>query len=231
MAPIYFLHPRKTGGTSLNFAFYALSGHDPAWLHQAIRDAPTRSLSINGRTYVAGHPERLSQGNYFYGSSHQPLHELSLPPDTFVFATFRDPVDRVVSHYRMLVSYVANDVKKPFMALEKDWLGDSFDDFLERLPRERLLNQLWMLTRDFDVAAAMQTVRSLDHVFVLERLEEGVEILRSRLRLPLAARHDRPSVLSLTPSRASLERLTKLVEPEQELLNAIRLQLKDFGYR
>jgi hypothetical protein len=230
MAPIYFLHPRKTGGTSLNFAFYALSGQNAAWLHQAIRDAPDRSLSVNGRIYVAGNPERLNKGDYFYGSSHQPLHQLSLAPETFVFATFRDPIDRVVSHYRMLVSYITHDVNKPFMAIERDWVGDSFDDFLDRLPLERLLNQLWMLTPDFNVASAMQTVRSLDHILVLERLAEGVKILGSRLKLPLRARHDRPSSLSFTPSPASLKRLTRLIEPEQELLDAIRMQLKDLGY-
>jgi hypothetical protein len=229
--PIYFLHPRKTGGTSLNFAFYALSGRDPAWIHAAIRNAPDRALTIHGRTYVAGNPERLGQGDYFYGSSHQPLHMLSLKSNTFVFAAFRDPSDRVVSHYRMLMSYIQNGINKPFMKFERDWVGNSFDDFLDRLPHERLLNQLWMLTADFKVSSAMATLRALDHVLVLDRLPEGIGILGSRLGFKLPVRHDRPSSTPFVLSSTSQKRLTQLVEPEQHLLEEIRLHLKDFGYR
>jgi hypothetical protein len=156
---------------------------------------------------------------------------LSLPGETFIFAAFRDPIQRVVSHYRMLVQYIAAGIDKPFMALERDWVGDSFDDFLDRLQHERLLNQLWMLTPDFEVSSAMDTVRDLDHVLVLDRLPEGVAILGSRLGLELPVRHDRPSSVPFALSKSNQERLARLVQPEQHLLDQVRLHLKDLDYR
>ena len=96
---IYFVHIRKTGGTSFNHMFLSLSGEDSKSLYsQLCRTRENRILS-NGLIYVGWNTRHINKGNYFYGFSHTPLHKLDLPNETFTVSCFRDPVRRVVSHY------------------------------------------------------------------------------------------------------------------------------------
>src|SRR5664280_1262648 len=143
---IYFHHVRKTAGTSIVHAFYSLSGSDPRSIEQSLRwFAFTRR---GGMGFVQNDAKLIRQGRYFFATSHLPNYIAHPPADgMFSFTALRDPVNRVVSLYRYLRSS-HSDNGFVFGALDEErmWAKGSFGKFLDVLPRETLLNQLYMFS-------------------------------------------------------------------------------------
>jgi hypothetical protein len=98
---IYHYHVRKTAGTSLDTAFWALGGPELAALasSEAVRGART---GANGLTFVRHDTRLIAAGDYFYASSHEPAHQVKVPPGTYTVTILRDPAARAISYYRYL---------------------------------------------------------------------------------------------------------------------------------
>lgn len=218
---VYLVHIRKTGGTSLNQMFLSLSKEKPERVYSDLASKPAHRVLRNGLVFVGWDRTLIRRGNWFYAFSHTPLHELSLPERTFTFTCFRDPVKRVVSHYKMLVEHAQNDSKHPMMAREGAWIGSSFDDFLERIPPEHLLRQLYMFSPNFDVDEAVSQVNSLSHYFFLKSFDKGVEELNRRTGLELSPIHTRSTVVSVEVSEEQLTRLRSKLDPEYRMLSEL----------
>ena len=80
---MYLVHIRKTGGTSLNNMFLALSGEDPKNLYDQLALARNHRLISNGLIYVGWNLRLINRGEYYYAFSHTPFHKLDLPEKTF----------------------------------------------------------------------------------------------------------------------------------------------------
>lgn len=217
---IYLVHIRKTAGSSLNRMFLGLSGEDTAVILRRVFRNNGRTIS-NGLIYAAWNRKHLNKGDYFYGNSHLPLHELDLAPDTFTIASFRDPVKRVVSHYNMLRSYEIDQDPNPCMKTEGLWLGDSFGDFLDRIPKEHLLNQLYMFSKSMNVDEALDRATKLSFCVYLEKFDEGVSELASILDLPLESTRARVSAHRAEIAPAHLERLRGMLADEYDFLDKL----------
>ena len=219
---LYLIHIRKTGGTSLNNMFLSLSGGDPASLYNQLAAAPGYRLLSGGMIYVGWDVDRINKGNYFYGFSHAPLHKLDLPEGTFTITCFRDPVKRVVSHYRMLLEYRENNIDHPCMEIEGKWLGECFDDFLQRIPKQHLLNQFYMFSDCFDVDQAVEQVEKLSHYFFTDDFNNGIESLNRKTGLDLLPIHARKTTISAQITDESLARLGEMMAEEYRFLERIR---------
>jgi hypothetical protein len=215
---IYHFHVRKTAGTSLDAAFWNLANLD-------LLDFEKKTYTCkNGLIIVRGHKKRIEDGHYFYASSHIPAHELRLPGRTFTLVMLRDPLARVLSHYRYLL-WRLNDpdaeAREPFfdeLEPELPWLGESFGDFLDRVPREHLLRQLYMFSDSYDVDEAVERIAACSAVGFTEAFAESLEEIARRLDLPLSVRSERRFQYPVHPTDTELARARVLLEPEIELL-------------
>jgi len=219
---IYFVHIRKTGGTSLNHMFLSLSGEDPGSLYAQLAKAPGYRICANGLIYVGWNVRHINRGNYFYGFSHTPLHKLDLPKATFTVSCFRDPVERVISHFNMLMYFRANNIDHPCMEIEGKWLGEGFDNFLDRIPREHLLNQLYMFSSSFDINEAARKAQELSHYFFIDTLDKGIYQLNQKVGLRLEPIHIRKSRYHAPISEGNLSRLRNMLDDEYRFLDRIR---------
>lgn len=219
---IYLVHIRKTAGTSINRMFLSLSGEDPDFLYQALSDERSHRLISNGLGYVGWNRRHINRGHYFYAFSHTPLHRLKLPPQTFSLSCFRDPAQRVISHYRMLMEFRLNGTQHPCMATEGCWLGNSFSDFLKNIPKEHLLNQLYMFSRRLDVDEAVANVAHLSDYLFVDEFDSGISRINRRTGLRLSPVHIRKSTFQLKASESELEQLRSLVDDEYVFLDRIR---------
>lgn len=190
---IYHVHIRKTGGTSLNHIFLGVGAVNSENAYNELGHHLPHCCEWNGYRYVGWNQCLIQEGNYFYAFSHLPYWSLSLPPKTFTLTCFRDPVNRVLSHYWMLRNYVEDSVKHPFLDVEGEWLGDSFDDFLDRIPPEHLKVQLWMFSEKFNIDEAIQRIRNLSYVMFTEQFSDGLKQLEQTLGLSLQYQHRRSS--------------------------------------
>jgi hypothetical protein len=223
-ARIYQYHIRKTAGSSLNAAFWGLVGLDFRQLevHKRVRR--------DGLAFVRHHRTLIRKGAFFYASSHVAAHVLSPPEGTFTMTVLRDPVDRLLSHYRNLL-WVRDDpggrsseiyFVKYLEENEMMWLGDSLGDFLDRAPREHILRQLYMFSANYDVEEAAERILACSAVCFTETYNQDLQALAQRLDLPLRAAHERRSPLKITLPAADVARVREILEPEYALLQRVR---------
>ena len=217
---VYHYHIRKTGGTSINHAFLSLLSRDSKAVYLAL--AKKKKISFDVFSIIGWNKSMINSGKYLYAFSHEPYHEIIDFQNTFTFTCFRDPCARVISHYRMLLEMQASNSTHPCMRTEAPWLGRSFEDFLSLIPKEHLLNQLWMFSSSFSISEACHNISNLNCVLYTENIADGIRQLANKTGLPLQARHDRKTSHEFVPSDFDLENLRDRLEPEYQMLNRVR---------
>ncbi len=223
---VYFVHIRKTGGTSINHMFLSLAQCDPQELYQTL--SSSFKASCNGRKYAGWNKQVIWNGDYHYAFSHHPRHSLLLPANTFSFSCFRDPVARVISLYNMLMTLKQENSAHPGMKEQGPWLGESFDDFLDRAPVTEIANQLFMFSPDMNVEAAVMQTRQLSYYFFTDIFDEGIIMLNKKLNLKLEPAHLRSSVKKFDISEGSMSRLKEMLTDEYRFLKILR---KEYALR
>ena len=219
---VYCVHIRKTGGTSLNNMFFSLSGAKGSILQQQIRHTKDHRIVHNGKIYVGWNACYINGGHYFYGYSHIPLHKLKLPKKTFTVTCFRDPVKRVVSHYNMLMGFRENGIKRPCMRVEGKWLGNRFEDFLDRIPSRHLMNQLYMFSASYDVEEAVDRAARLSHYFFARDFQSGIDKLNNKTGLALKPVHVHKSAYQEDIPEDALVRLRDMLDSEYRFLERVK---------
>ena len=224
--PIYFYHVRKSAGTSLIKSFLALSASDPDSALNQLAESVYKRRRFGDHVYVGWNLRLLSHGGYFFGFSHASYDEINIPRDWFRITCLRDPVERVISHYRMLVDLRNNHPNHPALRREAKLMGQGIDDFIDRAPRSLLANQLYTFSNRFDLNQAAERALSLDAVLWADALEDGVASLSSQLELTgLQSRHSRKSLSRVTVPHATRNRLSEMLADETELLSIVKGEL------
>jgi hypothetical protein len=219
---IYLYHIRKTGGTSVTQMLLALGGEDGRDVYARMTHSPNYRTISADKVYVGWNKQLIEQGHYFYAFSHIPAHELSLPPETFTVTSLRDPVERVISLYKMLIEY--RDTGKPHPAMRKQgqWLGDSFAEFLSRIPKEHLLRQVYMFSQSYSPDEAFERVAQCSLFFFLEDFARGAQALAAKLNIQLEPVHVHQSKGNPEVRPHELEELRFRLQPEYELCSRLQ---------
>lgn len=173
---IYHWHIRKCAGTGFNLRFISTACNSNIDLAEKIRLAVHRSggrAEYGGKVFASWNKRILESGNYFYGHSHIPYHQLSLPGNTFTLTTLRDPVSRVVSHYKMICKYSSMNIHHPCMRVEGQWLGSSgtLSEFDSNMPKKHLMAQLYHYSSSFSAEEACDCLASVNFVSRVEDLD------------------------------------------------------------
>ena len=221
-ARVYFHHIRRTGGTSLNQSFFALYRRHPELVSAALRRSKSKTVVTAGTRFVGANREALQEGNYFYGFSHIPSYELVLPPRTFTMTLLRDPLERIVSHYRMVVDYSARSLTRPWLHLERGWLGQSIADFASNMPPSRFMAQLHTFSRSSSIDEAVQAITECDFILFNEDYYSDLQILKNRLGLGLNMHHSHAANYKIDLDQTDIKRVRKMLAPEYALLDRVR---------
>ena len=219
---IYHFHSRKTAGTSVAKMFLSLNGNDGGHRFDELALQADRPLLSDGLIFVGWDKRLIELGEYYFAFSHLTYDDLQLPPNTFRFTSLRDPSDRVLSHYRMLLDFSKQSDPHSSFAEERHWLGNSFSDFLDRIPREHLQNQLYMFSKQFEVDEAIERVARLEHVILFDDLNNGLRSLSRKTGIQLAVRHDRRGVSEFEVGESDRARLKELLVEEYEFYTAVQ---------
>lgn len=179
---IQFHHPQKTGGRSTAVAFLtavcSASGCAPDQTKNIVRtvQAGTSSAIFRVGPFILNGPYAV-----FHVSHHFPPPPSVIPDGKFHLVQFREPMSRLVSHFRMLnagdqsISYDRQVSSRP----------QSLKEFAERAPASILMRQLDTLAPEtHKPEEAIQVLERMDHVIFLDRYDEDLTTLAEKLDLP-----------------------------------------------
>lgn len=225
---IYHYHIRKTAGTSLNSAFWGLAGLD-------LEKMGKKTLTVKDNyVFLRGWPEEIQKGNYFFANSHIPAHQLSLPPETFTITVLRKPVSRVVSYYRYLLwaqnSPTAEAEDPHWNNVFKEgtqFLGESFDNFLDRVPPQKLMPQLYCFSKEFCINEAVDHALSCSAILFTEDFSDGILKLGQTLNLPLREKKERSfsKAINFQMDDLNRDRLLEMLQDELTFISQVQTEL------
>jgi hypothetical protein len=219
---IYHIHIRKTAGMSLSLAFRNAFEEGFSGSKQESSLIKRGWAVHGGKIYVSHNRYLLERGDYFFGDSHTPYHTICLPLRTFKVTIFRDPVARVLSHYKMLMHWRKENIRHPARETEDCYLGNSFLEFLSCIPPKHLLRQLYMFSPSFNVDDAVQRIAGLEFILLTEKYAEHLDALARVLQLPLRVYDENRGRYRVEISDEDRARLKQYLAPEYELIERIR---------
>lgn len=210
----------------MNYMFLGLEGRNGQENYDTLTRLGDHRLISQGKVFVGWNKRLIEDGHYFYAFSHMPQHALRLPPNTFTITGFRDPVARVLSHYRMILEMKTNNIPHPSLKQEGHWVGGSFTDFLRKMPREHLLNELYMFSKNFNVGEAFENIIKCSFVYFVDTFAEDMRELSQQLNIDLEPIHARKGVLPFQIRPSELLDAQKILEPVIFLIKKLKAYQK-----
>lgn len=215
---IYHYHIRKTGGTSLNKMFFSIGNTKEELFNiysEVCNSINHVAVDREGKIYVGYNNYAIEKGDYFYGFSHIPMHLLKIPEKTFTFTIIRDPIDRILSHYKMLLSYKRGNDSHASFDIEKDWVMEGFSGFIERVPAKHLMRQLYMFSSNFNIEEALINISKCSHIIFMDDFENGVAGLFKKLGMDVPGiYHEKKNDIILNIKDEELFRLKENISKE-----------------
>jgi len=130
----------------------------------------------------------------------------------------------------MLLHYRKNNIEHPCMITEGEWLGNGFEDFLKRIPKEHLLNQLYMFSDSYNVEEAYQNIISSSYYFFTENFQKGILNLSRKSNYALHIQHVRKNENVVNIENNLLKVLEELLAPELILYEKLQLEwIRKYG--
>lgn len=217
---IYFYHIRKAAGTSLNHAFFDLGEEDAEVVYDQL--GRRRMMVAGSKTFVGWNKPLIESGRYFYAFSHIPSHQLELPASTFTITCFRDPVQRVLSHYKYLLLLQSEGSSHNCLKREGPWLGNSFADFVKNMPPEHLFNQLYMFSESLNLNEAFDAIAQCNHLMFTEQFNKGLNQLSEKLGCSLQSKRKNRSRTDVMIREDEIEAARHRLHSEYDLLERVR---------
>lgn len=192
---LYFYHIRKTGGTSFIALVLAQTG---------VPEIAYRAIAADGyyqrehRRYEGWTTAPRPDTDFAW--SHEPARDIQLPELCETITILRDPVERVISFYRMLLHDSLLD--KMRLPREHKYLGTCLWDCTSRLPATKLFRQIEMFSQRHDVSEAADCIMQVDYRLRLESFD--------------ALQNEVCASLGVKPIDVHITGLEKLQEPNIE---------------
>ena len=218
---ILFFHSRKTGGTSLNHMFTSYFSNGDYIANNFNNYSRRYRVIHKGFIVQASDILLLEQGIYHYGCTHTPSWKIKVPNDTFTISIFRDPITRIISHYNDIKGRVERGDKEEWLQQEGQFLGTSLTEFVDNLPPEKLLSQLYNFSKDFDIGEAVKKIKALSLTLTLEDISKGVQTINNRLGVNLRLVKKNKSKSIKIPDADEIYYLSNKVQKEIDLFKQL----------
>lgn len=212
---IYYNHIRKCGGTSINKALIRSLGGDETTYEKLAKNVFNK-INLPKGGLVGWNTAAINRSSFFYAFSHEPLHKLRIETDTFTICSLREPVDRVISHFRMLKDMVAEGSTHIETKNEQDFAYGDFDNFLENITREHLEAQLFNFSGNYDVTEALSKLQtSINYIQDFSSVDKDLSLILGReFSLDIDYQHLRKSKTKFEPSEKELNKLRDMLTDE-----------------
>jgi hypothetical protein len=199
---VIFLHVPKTAGTTLNrlieweYPLFQMYSVDPVFFNWSA--SHLRRLS----------PQRLKETRMFKGHMVFGLHEILPQPATYI-TVLRDPIERVMSAFYYMRSYILHP--KYWKFRQEQW---TLEDFVRRLPRDNVQCKILAgaeynspCTKEIFEQAKENLFKNFSVVGLSERFEESLALMKLRFGWKLR-RYSSFNVTRARPKKHDLSKAT-----------------------
>jgi len=222
----YLYHIRKTGGRSIIHSFLALATNNPGTFYkQLAKQPPEHCLKKDGKIFIGWNTSTLKHRNFFFAFSHDSAHTLTLPYQIFTITCFRDPLARLKSYYNHLME-IKQDIKKNPNHVHANlpdlvWAHNNQMKFLKDVPRQHLLNQLFMFSKQMQPKEAADNISKVDFVLQTEKMTAGIKRLSRLTKIELQPQHTGITKTKCKFSDDFLAKAKHILEPEFDLMRRL----------
>lgn len=215
---VYHIHLKKTGGTSINNSFLSLIDKEPNKLYNKLMSQNDLRLIHNNWVLCAFNQLLISLGSFHYAWSHKPFHKLYLPVNTYKITCLRDPYERIFSRYKQLTVLYRNGNPERTdgnFLYEYSFLGNSFEDYINNLPKKELCYQLYMFSQSLNVNEALESLKKVDFILDTSTIYNDMKELSEILGVKLEPLHVRKVGKTLDKrNKEKFKSVEKLLYPE-----------------
>lgn len=115
----------------------------------------------------------------------------------------------------MLLNQKKQGSQHPSFKQEGNWLGETFTDFLQNIPREHLQNQLFMFSSMFNIKQALDNLKLIDFIGITGRDEEILlNFLKVNFQIDINYKHMRKSQEKYSPSKNESDHMLHVLKEE-----------------
>ena len=220
----YLYHIRKTGGRSIIHSFLALADN-PEQFYQQLAKQPGHRLERDNKIFAGWDIPAFERGNFFFAFSHNPARSFTLPRQTRTITCFRNPLARLKSYYNHLmeIKQAVKENPKHVHANLPDlaWTHDNPMKFLKNAPKQHLLNQLFMFSRQMRPDEAIDSISKVDFILQTEQMATGMTRLSKHTKLKLQPLHSGVTKTKHKFSEDFLAEAKRILEPEFDLMRRL----------
>jgi hypothetical protein len=181
MEKVYLYHIKKTGGRSLKLSFFNYYfepyGIDPVEIY-ALQSSGIPGKHIGIDDMVIG----VSDEQFLFESNHRFMDDVCIPNYYFKITILRDPIKRLLSYYRMIDRWNRVSPDAEWLQKEKSYIENGWEGFLNSIPKEILLEQIRMFSKNFDIKESFNNIISLNHVMINENYKEDLTLLSKKVK-------------------------------------------------
>lgn len=195
----YFYHVMKTGGRSIisAFLYYLLKEeiqknndnitYTDLYLHITgghveikINDSYIKKLQL----ILCKWNSSIKNKRFKFGFNHDFLG-VKLPRCCYTITCIREPLERLLSHYRMLLMLKAKKDFRETPSNDCRYIMKGIQYFVENFPKEYLIHQLYFFSKKGDVGEAFNNVTKCTQIILTEKMQEGYDKFYAKTNIQL----------------------------------------------
>tara|TARA_R110000824_G_scaffold348008_1_gene534735 strand:+ start:4505 stop:5251 length:747 start_codon:yes stop_codon:yes gene_type:complete len=226
----YFYHMMKTGGRSVygSFAHYLSNTKcgDANGCSVTSCEYPNSSCLLARQAINGQFQENYPSVGKLFSGGHTPFwHEGGrVRQYDYTITVIRDPLSRLLSHYRMLQQIYQFDQRSENNDPSDDpkWVINGFDYFIKKFPKEFRLHQLHFFSPSYNVDEAFDNITKCSQIIRTENQQEGFDqfALKSRIQLTEIV-SGATAIKEHDLSADQVEKLREILEPEYDFYEKV----------
>jgi len=226
---IFFVHIKKTAGTSINATFINFDRtnyNSENWNENGryLKFINNDTITVDNKILTSS-KFKIKKADYFYATSHEPFYKYKFSKNTFTFTCFRDTFKRWLSFYKECFKYKKNNAKHPIRNKTDRLLGKSFFEFTTNCKKNLksdLLNQIYMFSPNYNIKDALKNINKLSYYFFVEDFNNGIKFLSENLNLPLKSIHVRKNDFDVEYTKEEKNEIMDMLKLEYQLLDQLK---------
>lgn len=188
----YLYHMIKTGGRSMISSYchylmpnYQQCDHNKGYC-QLYRELCGEMKVLDDECKLLRKIQRWKyklKGNYIFGFSHEPHHKTRIS-NGYTITCLRDPLNRLISHYKMLL-YQTSNIHSREESDNSKYVKNGPIKFINTFPIEYSNHQLRFWSRNGNIYEAFQNITKCTQIILTHKIQEGLDKFKKKTDIQL----------------------------------------------